>query len=103
MYRCHTISSLLFWTLTSILQHKHVEDKIRRELTSVMGPSGVDIEYHHLDKMNYMNLVLMETMRLYPQFPVVTRQAIDDCIINGYQFPRGVRNIIKMLDTKFSK
>jgi cytochrome P450 len=61
-----------------------------------MGPSGVDVEYQHLDKMTYMNIVLMETMRLYPQFPVVTRQAIDDCVVNGYQFPRGVCPIIRI-------
>jgi cytochrome P450 len=91
---CHTVSSLLFWTLVSILKNSHVEEKILNELTSVMGPSGVDVEYQHLDKMTYMNTVLMETMRLYPQFPVVTRQAIDDCVVNGYQFPRGTHVLI---------
>lgn len=91
---CHTISSLLLWTLISITKNKNVEEKIISELISVMGPSGVDVEYQHLDKMTYMNIVLMETMRLYPQFPVVTRQAIDDCVVNGYQFPRGTHVLI---------
>jgi cytochrome P450 len=44
-----------------------------------------------LSKLNYMHLVIKETLRLHPPAPIIARRQIrqETCIIYGYDIPKG--------------
>ena len=39
--------------------------------------------------LKYTEMVLLESMRLYPPAYIIGRQPIEDCVIGGYRVPAG--------------
>jgi cytochrome P450 len=68
-------------------QHPEVETKLLEELQEVLGnrpPTVGDIP-----RLRYTNMVIKESMRLYPAVPSLSREAAKDCEIGGYWIPAG--------------
>ena len=66
------------WALYCLTQNKHVQTKLREEI------SGVSTDNPTMDDLNglpYLDAVVRETLRLYPVVPNVSRTTTkDDCI-----------------------
>lgn len=67
-----TTALLLTWCMYLLARHQTWQDKLRDEVFKCVGPSG-DIRDEHLSSFKEMNLVLLETLRLFPPVPVMTR------------------------------
>lgn len=82
-----TTANALSWTLYLLALHPEIEAKLVDELRAVLGeyPPTVD----DLGKLRYTDQVIKESMRLYPPAWVITRQAIEDVSIGGYEIPAG--------------
>ena len=66
------------WALYVLAQNKHVQTKLRQEISNVStdNPTMDD-----LNALPYLDVVVRETLRLYPAVPNVIRAAKkDDCI-----------------------
>ena len=66
------------WALYALTQNKHVQTKLRQEISNVStdNPTMDD-----LNGLPYLDAVVRETLRLYPAVPNVIRAANkDDCI-----------------------
>jgi cytochrome P450 len=59
-----TTSTALTWTFYLLSQHPEIESKLRAELDSVLG--GRTPGYEDLPRLTYVEMVLAESMRLYP-------------------------------------
>ena len=46
--------------------------------------------YELVNKVEYLDCVLNESLRLYPPAHLVNRQCKDSCTINGIHFPAGI-------------
>nr|XP_012217196.1 PREDICTED: cytochrome P450 4C1-like [Linepithema humile] len=69
-----------------------VQEKAYKELSEIYGiksPKSVPIKYDDLQKMNYLNRVIKETMRLFPAIPVVARFLTEDLKIGETILPKG--------------
>jgi cytochrome P450 len=87
-----TTSHALTWTFYLLSQHPEVEAKLHAELDAVLGgrlPTMAD-----LPSLPYTDMVLSETMRLYPPAPVVSRTATEEVEIGGYPIPAGAEVVI---------
>ncbi|ELR13369.1 cytochrome p450 superfamily protein, partial [Acanthamoeba castellanii str. Neff] len=88
MFAGHETTSIaLSWTLYLLAQHAQVKDKLVQELVQVMSertPAADD-----LPKLQYLDMVLSEAMRLYPPQPGFVRRALQDNHIGQYFIPQG--------------
>jgi cytochrome P450 len=82
-----TTAIALSWACYLIAQNPDVEAKLAEELRTVLGghvPAPDD-----LPKLRYTEMVLKETLRLYPAVWGIGRRAIAECELGGYRIPAG--------------
>lgn len=81
-----TTANALTWTLYLLSQHPEVESLFAREIDSVIGtrrPIFTDVA-----ELQFTEMVLSESMRLYPPAWAIGRLAKIDCDIGGYFVPQ---------------
>ena len=77
--------------------HKDVQDKVVAELHQIFGKSlnAPFIDQEQLSELQYMELVINETMRLMPVVPIVFRKVNDEVTLSdGCILPKGGNIII---------
>lgn len=82
-----TTSNTLAFTWMLLAQHPEVQAKLTEELQTVLGgraPTSAD-----LARLPYANMVIKESLRLYPVVTDLTREATRDCEIAGHSIPAG--------------
>ena len=83
-----TLSSV--WLLLS--QHPDELLRLRAEIDNVIGHRS--LEYDDLDKLELLDRIIRETLRLYPPVTGVSRETNRDVTIGGYEVQRGRRIVI---------
>ena len=92
-----TTANALAWTWFLLAQHPEVEREMRRELDEVLGgrvPTPADYS-----RLPYTEMVLAESMRLYPPAYAMGRLAIEDVEIAGTLVPRKAIAIVSQAVT----
>lgn len=82
-----TTAVTLAWTFYLLAQHPEIEAKLHHEIAEVLEqrvPTMAD-----LARLPYAEMVLCESMRLYPPAWALQRTALQDCEIGGYVVPQG--------------
>jgi cytochrome P450 len=82
-----TTAMALTWTWYLLSQHPEVEEKLVAEVSRVLrgrAPAVAD-----LAQLPYTEMVVRETLRLYPPAAGVAREPIEDVRIGTYDVPRG--------------
>jgi cytochrome P450 len=87
-----TTSVTLSWAWYLLAGHPEVEAKLLDELTSVLN--GRDAGVSDLRALSYTEMVVKETMRLYPPAWVIGRQALNDFEVHGYRLPAGTNVLL---------
>ncbi|KAL5714661.1 hypothetical protein ACHQM5_016592 [Ranunculus cassubicifolius] len=82
-----TTATAIVWTLSELLRHPRVMRLVREELKSLVGLDRT-VEEVDLDKLEYLKLVIKESMRLHPVAPLIPRVSTKDININGYFLPK---------------
>lgn len=83
-----TTASTLNWTWWLVSQHPEVERRLQDEQDRV-GPLGAGATYADLERLPYTLAVLQEALRLYPPAWILTRRAIGQDKLGGYDVPPG--------------
>jgi cytochrome P450 len=76
-----TTSLALSWAFYLLARHPSVEERLVAELDQVLGDEPLGAE--HLPKLVYTRMVFLETMRLYPPVPGVSRAVVEADVIDG--------------------
>jgi cytochrome P450 len=87
-----TTAIALSWTCYLIAQHPEIEAKLAEELRAVLGDR--EPTHEDLPRLRYTEMVLKESMRLYPAVWGIGRRAIADCEIGGYRVTAGTNIFI---------
>lgn len=93
-----TTANALSWTWYLLAQHPVVEEQLAAELRAVLrsrSPSLAD-----LPRLPYTEMVLKESMRLYPPAWGFGRRPISDFELNGYRIPAGTNIFISQWITQ---
>ncbi|KAL7131490.1 hypothetical protein ABFS83_12G007000 [Erythranthe nasuta] len=78
-----TSSTSVEWAISELIRHPSVMKKLQKELESTVGLNHM-VEESHLEKLEYLDFVVKETLRLHPPAPLlIPRESMEDCTING--------------------
>ncbi|KAK4380897.1 Flavonoid 3'-monooxygenase [Sesamum angolense] len=66
-----TSSTTIEWIMAELLCHPNVMEKVQNELNKVVGLNNI-VEESHILKLEYLDAVVKETLRLYPLGPLLT-------------------------------
>ncbi|CAB3256717.1 unnamed protein product [Arctia plantaginis] len=99
MFEGHdTTTSGIVYTLFVLSKHRDVQEKIYEELKTIYGDNmDRDPTYQELQQMKYLELVLKESMRLYPPVPLIERLMVKDCDVGGLKLVKGTSVLINIL------
>lgn len=94
-----TTTTTLSWALSLLLNNREVLNKAIHELDTQIGSEKI-VEISDLKKLEYLQSIIKETLRLYPAAPLnVPHESLEDCTVGGYHVPTGTRlltNISKL-------
>jgi cytochrome P450 len=82
----------LSWTCYLLGRQPQVEAKLVEELNAILGDREPTPE--DLSRLRFAEMVLKESMRLYPAIWRIAREAIADCEIGGYRVTAGTNIFI---------
>ncbi|RYG68622.1 cytochrome P450 [bacterium] len=75
------------WAFHALAHNPEVENSLHEELDRVL--EGRAPRYEDLPNLTYTQLLIKETMRVYPPNPIIGRQAKADDVIGGVHIPAG--------------
>jgi cytochrome P450 len=87
-----TTANALTWTWYLLSQNAQVETKLHEEIDAVLG--GRLPAFEDVAQLKYTEMVLAESMRLYPPAWATGRMALKECEIAGYVVP--ARSLVLM-------
>jgi cytochrome P450 len=82
-----TTANALTWTWYLLAQHPEAEAILQDELREVL--SGRHPTLEDLPRLTYSEMVLAESMRLFPPAWIIGRRALEDLEVNSYLIPAG--------------
>jgi cytochrome P450 len=93
-----TTANALSWTWYLLAQHPEIEARLFAEISAVLNgklPTARDVS-----RLPYTEMVVKESMRLYPPAWAVGRQAVGEFELGGYKFPKGTNIAIMQWSTQ---
>ncbi|XP_061718569.1 cytochrome P450 4C1-like isoform X2 [Cydia pomonella] len=85
-----TTSLVVAYALVLLGSHMGEQDKVYKELKQIFGDSKRIPNKEDLNKMEYLERVIKETMRLYTVVPVIARQTQAELKLSTCTLPAGV-------------
>ncbi|XP_050086154.1 cytochrome P450 4d1 [Anopheles aquasalis] len=96
MFEGHdTTTSAISFLFHSLAHNPQVQQKVFDEVKSIIGDDrSRPVTMAMLNDMNYLDLVIKETLRLYPSVPMFGRKMMENTEINGKIIPSGANMIV---------
>ncbi|XP_022304770.1 cytochrome P450 3A11-like isoform X1 [Crassostrea virginica] len=82
-----TTSNALTFAAYNLATHPECQEKLIQEIDEVLGKECPN--YDNVQKLEYLEKVFNESLRLYPSAARTNRLAEDDIVIEGYTIPKG--------------
>ncbi|KAA8547807.1 hypothetical protein F0562_004236 [Nyssa sinensis] len=90
-----TTALLLTWTIMLLASNPSWQDKVRAEVKLVCNGGAPSVD--HLSKLTLLNMVINESLRLYPPASVLPRMAFEDIKLGDLHIPKGLSIWIPVL------
>ncbi|XP_078582456.1 cytochrome P450 3A11-like [Branchiostoma floridae x Branchiostoma japonicum] len=89
-----TTSLTMAYTMYNLALNQEAQDDVIREVDDVMEGKD-DIDNEALGQLTYLEMCIMETLRLYPPGAnVMTRCCVEDAVVNGLTIPKGMTILV---------
>ncbi|XP_023639685.1 cytochrome P450 709B1 [Capsella rubella] len=91
-----TTSNLLTWTTMLLCLHQDWQEKLRDEIFKVCGKEKTP-DSETFSKLKLMNMVIMESLRLYGPVSALSREASVNVKVGHLEIPKGTTIVIPLL------
>ncbi|CAN0911226.1 Desmethyl-deoxy-podophyllotoxin synthase [Linum grandiflorum] len=89
-----TSSTTIEWTMSEMIRHPGVLNKVQEEVRQVFGKNG-DVKEDNLHQLKYLDTIIAETLRLHPPIPLLApREGREHVMLNGRDIPTKTRVIV---------
>ncbi|CAM0947163.1 unnamed protein product [Alopecurus aequalis] len=89
-----TSSTTLEWTMSELVRKPHLLHKAQAEVREAFKGQH-KITEADMGKLNYLHLVIRETLRLHAPVPfLLPRQCREECEVMGYDIPMGAKVLV---------
>ncbi|KAI3773724.1 hypothetical protein L1987_48254 [Smallanthus sonchifolius] len=89
-----TSAGTMEWVMSVLLNHPHILKKAQAEIDQVIGHNRL-VDESDIVNLPYLRCIINETLRMYPAGPLlVPHESSEDCVIGGYNIPRGTMLIV---------
>ncbi|KAJ8715081.1 hypothetical protein PYW08_005062 [Mythimna loreyi] len=85
-----TTALVISYALVLLGCHEDAQDKVYKELRNILGDSQRSPTKEDLSKMDYLERVIKETMRLYTVVPIIGRKTDKELKLSTFTIPAGV-------------
>lgn len=68
-----TTSLTIAFTILMLAMHPQCQERVYAELTAIMPDANTPLTSEHIERMEYTDRCIKETLRLYPPVPIVGR------------------------------
>ena len=83
-----TTANTMAWMMHFMIEHPEAQARMRTEAAHVVGNAGMLSQLQDAERLNYIEALAHETMRLKPVAPVIFLETIEDVEIGGVAVPR---------------
>ncbi|XP_028777563.1 3,9-dihydroxypterocarpan 6A-monooxygenase-like [Neltuma alba] len=90
-----TSSLTVTWAMAELMNHPDIMEKARKEIDSVVGKERI-VEESDIPNLPYVESIVKETFRLHPTGTMISRQATQECEVNGYVIPEKTSLIVNV-------
>ncbi|XP_058448757.1 uncharacterized protein LOC131428729 [Malaya genurostris] len=80
-----TTASVMSTTLLMLAMHPDVQDRVYQEIVDATTKDFID--YDDIFKMDYLEMVIKESVRLFPVVPVIARVCTEEVKVGEYTIP----------------
>jgi cytochrome P450 len=97
-----TTATTLGFIIQLLAKHPKIQEKARKEI-SELCQTEEDVNYENSKKMNYLLMIIKETMRMFPPASVIQREVTQDVEIGGYNVPKGAFAVVNVFSLHYNK
>lgn len=90
-------------TILMLAIHQHYQDQVVDELRSIFTNPDEPVTKEHLSGMEFMELVIKESLRHFPIAPYLARETTDDIHLHGGVVPKGTQIIFNIYTSNRNK
>ncbi|XP_073831730.1 probable cytochrome P450 313a2 [Musca autumnalis] len=103
-----TTSTTLYLTILMLAMHPEYQEKAYAEICQLFPDNDggeFKMTYEHITQLTYLDMVIKETMRLFPTISMLGRSAIggDQKLSNGIVIPDGIEVVIHIYNLHRNK
>ena len=84
-----TTANTMAWMIYFMIEHPETQERMRAEAELATANTGTLSRLQDAERLNYIEAVTHETMRLRPVAPLLSLEAIEDVTIRDVAVPRG--------------
>ncbi|KAH8375795.1 hypothetical protein KR200_008488 [Drosophila serrata] len=93
-----TTGSTASFTIFELAQYPELLQRLQTEVDETLAKNGGEITYDALQKMEFLELCVQETMRKYPGLPILNRECTQDYTVpeTNHVIPKGTPVVISL-------
>lgn len=76
-----TSSTVMSFACYELAAHPDIQEKVQREIDEQLDQENGEVTYDSLAKMKYLEMVINETLRLYPPAPITDRVCVKKFVL----------------------
>ncbi|XP_049303847.1 probable cytochrome P450 313a4 isoform X1 [Bactrocera dorsalis] len=89
----------VYTCLLMLAMHPEIQERVFQEIRSVFPNGVITVEYEDLKKLPYLDMFVLEALRLAPPVPFIGRKTFQDSeLCPGVILPKGARIIISIYE-----